>query len=151
MSFRRWWETPRLGTTDVERGLGWTRAASAALTLAIDSGPAFFIGDIVVQGLSRYSAAMVKNFSPLQRGQPYSQQAVDDYIRRLLASGYFAGVQAAIATDPALADNAPVTLAVIEAPSRHLEFGAGYSTDTQYRLSASYHDLDVNGDALLLR
>ena len=40
-------------------------AASAALTLAIDSGPAFFVGDIVVQGLSRYSAAMVKNFSPL--------------------------------------------------------------------------------------
>ena len=123
-------------------------AVTAALTLSIDSGPAFFIGDIVVEGLSRYSAEMVRNFSPLQRGQPYSRSALDDYVRRLLGSGYFAGVQAAIATDPALADNAPVTLAVIEAPSRHLEFGAGYSTDTQYRLSASYRDLDVNGDAL---
>ena len=123
-------------------------ATSAALTLSIDSGPAFFIGDIVVEGLSRYSAAMVRNFSPLQRGQPYSQSVLDDYVRRLLGSGYFAGVQAAIASDPALAEAAPVTLAVIEAPSRHLEFGAGYSTDTQYRLTASYHDLDVNGDAL---
>ncbi len=123
-------------------------AASAMLNVSIDSGPAFFVGDIVVQGLSRYSEAMVRNFSTLQRGQPYSQAALDDYVRRLLASGYFAGVQAAIASDPAQADAAPVTLAMIEAPPRHLEFGVGYSTDTQYRATASYRDLDVNGDAL---
>ena len=122
--------------------------ASAMLAVSIDSGPAFFIGDIEVQGLSRYSATMVRNFSTVQRGQPYSQSALDDYVRRLLGSGYFAGVQAAISTDPAKAEAAPVTLAVIEAPSRHLEFGAGYSTDTQYRVTASYRDLDVNGDAL---
>ncbi len=123
-------------------------AASAMLAVSIESGPAFFVGDIVVQGLSRYSAEMVRNFSTLQRGDPYSQSALDDFVRRLLGSGYFAGVQAAIATDPAQADAAPVTLAVIEAPTRHLEFGAGYSTDTQYRISASYRDLNVNGDAL---
>ncbi len=123
-------------------------AASAMLTVSIDSGPPFFVGDIIVQGLSRYSAQMVRNFSTLQRGQPYSQSALDDFVRRLLGSGYFAGVQAAIATDPAQADAAPVTLTVIEAPTKHLEFGAGYSTDTQYRISASYRDLDVNGDAL---
>ena len=74
------------------------------LTVSIDSGPAFFVGDIVVKGLSRYSAAMVRNFSTLQRGQPYSQSVLDDYVRRLLGSGYFAGVQAAITTDPAQAD-----------------------------------------------
>ena len=123
-------------------------AASAMLAVSIDSGPAFFVGDIVVQGLSRYSADMVHNFSALQRGQPFSQSALDDFVRRLLASGYFAGVQAGIATDPAQADAAPVTLTVIEAPTRHLEFGAGYSTDTQYRISANYRDMDVNGDAL---
>jgi translocation and assembly module TamA len=123
-------------------------AGSAMLSVSIDSGPAFFVGDIVVQGLSRYSAAMVRNFSTLRRGEPYSQSALDDYVRRLLGSGYFAGVQGAIATDPALADAAPVTLAVIEAASRRLEFGAGYSTDTQYRVSASYQDLNIEGDAL---
>jgi translocation and assembly module TamA len=123
-------------------------AASASLTIGIDSGPAFFVGDIVVQGLSRYTEAMVRNFSTLQRGQPYSQAAVDEYVRRLLGSGYFAGVQAAIATDPAQADAAPITLAVIEAAPRRLEFGAGYSTDTQYRVTASYQDLDINSDAL---
>ena len=123
-------------------------AASAMLTVSIDSGPAFFVGDIVVEGLSRYSAAMVRNFSTLQRGQPYNQSALDDYVRRLLGSGYFAGVQAAIATDPAQAEAAPVTLAVIEAAPRRLEFGVGYSTDTQYRVTASYQDLDINSDAL---
>ena len=123
-------------------------AASANLTISIDSGPAFFVGDIVVQGLSRYSEALVRNFSTLQRGQPYSQATLDEYVRRLLGSGYFAGVQAAIATDPAQADAAPVTLAVIEAAPRRLEFGLGYSTDTQYRATASYQDLDINGDGL---
>ena len=123
-------------------------AGSAALKIAIDSGPAFYVGDIVVQGLARYSESLVRNFSTLQRGQPYSQATLDEYVRRLLGSGYFAGVQAAIATDPAQADAAPVTLAVIEAAPRRLEFGLGYSTDTQYRATASYQDLDINGDGL---
>ena len=37
---------------------------------------------------------------------------------------------------------------MIEAPRRRLEFGAGYSTDTQYQVSAAYSDMDVDGRAL---
>ena len=37
---------------------------------------------------------------------------------------------------------------MIEAPTKRLEFGAGYSTDTQYRVSASYSDVDIDDTAL---
>jgi translocation and assembly module TamA len=91
---------------------------------------------------------MVQNFSSIEPGSLFSEQSLDDYIRRLLASGYFASVQGSIDPDPAQADAATVTLAFIEAPTRRLEAGFGYSTDTQYRISANYANLDTGGTGL---
>lgn len=121
---------------------------SAALSVVLDSGPAFRFGRFAFRGLERYSATMVQNFSSIEPGSLYSEQSLDDYIRRLLASGYFASVQATIDPDPAQADAATVTLAFIEAPPRRLEAGFGYSTDTQYRITANYANLDTRGDGL---
>jgi translocation and assembly module TamA len=39
-------------------------------------------------------------------------------------------------------------MAVIEAPTRRLEGGIGYSTDVRYRANASYRDVDINDKAL---
>jgi outer membrane protein assembly factor BamA len=69
-------------------------------------------------------------------------------LRRLNSSGYFASAQGAIDTDPANAENSPVRIAVIEAPTKRLEGGVGYSTDVRYRANASYRDVDINGKAL---
>jgi len=118
---------------------------SADLTVAIESGPPFRIGTIAIQGLAKYSPDLVRNFATVHEGDLYSEQPLDDYVRRLLASGYFASVQASIDSDVAQADHAAVTLSVIEAPTKRLEFGAGYSTDTQYQASASYSDVDIDG------
>jgi translocation and assembly module TamA len=123
-------------------------AASADLSLTLESGPPFRIGRIDVQGLKRYTPELVRNFANVQPGDLYSQQALDDYVRRLLASNYFASVQASIDPDVARADDATVTLSLIEAPTKRFEAGAGYSTDTQYRVSASYTDVDFNGEGL---
>ncbi len=125
-------------------------AHSAALSLAIESGPPFRFGRIDVLGLERYTPELVRDYSPIHPGGQYDQQALDDYVRRLLASGYFASVQAAIEPDPARADDAPVTINVIEAPTKRLELGAGYSTDTRYRTSASYSDVNIDDRGLQL-
>ncbi len=121
---------------------------SAALSVVLESGPAFRFGRFEFRGLDRYSAEMVQNFSSIEPGSLFSEQSLDDYIRRLLASGYFASVQGSIDPDPAQADAATVTLAFIEAPTRRLEAGIGYSTDTQYRVSANYANLDTRGSGL---
>ena len=125
-------------------------ARSADLSVAIASGPPFRVGGIDVQGLKKYTPELVRNFANVHPGDLYSEQALDDYVRRLLASGYFASVQASIDPDVAQADDAKVTLSIIEAPTKRLEFGAGYSTDTQYRVSASYSDVNIDDKGLQL-
>ena len=123
-------------------------ANSADLSVSIDSGPPFRIGAIEIQGLKKYTPELVRNFANVHPGDPFGQEALDDYVRRLLASGYFASVQASIDTNVENADSATVTLSVLEAPARRLEFGAGYSTDTQYQGSISYTDLNVDDHGL---
>ncbi len=121
---------------------------SAELAVEIDSGPAFHFGAIGVQGNSKYPQSLVRDFSTIREGDLYSERALDEYIRRLLASGYFASAQASIVPDAANAGAAPVTLAVIEAPAKKLEIGVGYSTDTQWKASGNYSDVNIDGHGL---
>ncbi|MET0442663.1 MAG: BamA/TamA family outer membrane protein, partial [Casimicrobiaceae bacterium] len=119
----------------------------ADLSVEIASGPPFRIGDIEVTGLRRYSADLVRNFSTQKRGDLHSGAALDQFVRRLNGSGYFASVQAVIDTDPANADDATIRVAVIEAPRKRFEGGVGFSTDTRFRVYASYRDVDIDGHA----
>jgi len=123
-------------------------AHSAALSVEISSGPAFHFGEIVVRGLDRYSPELVKSFATIRPGDLYGERPLDEFIRRLLASGYFASVQASIIPEPEHADNATLTMQVIEAPPKRLEFGLGYSTDTQWKASGNYSDVNLDGHGL---
>src|SRR5207244_3765139 len=60
---------------------------TAALAIELDSGPAFKFGDIEVQGLSKYTPSMVKNYSSIRRGEPYNDAALEQFIRNLNSSG----------------------------------------------------------------
>ena len=119
-------------------------------TLRVDiaSGPPFRVGHLEITGLSRYSEALVRNYNTIKPGDLYSAAALDQYLRRLNGTGYFASAQAAIDADPAKADDATVKLALIEAPIKTFESGIGYSTDTEFRINASYRNVDINGHAL---
>ncbi|HEY3179812.1 MAG TPA: autotransporter assembly complex family protein [Casimicrobiaceae bacterium] len=120
----------------------------ASLHVAIDSGPAFRVGRVDITGLSRYSESLVRNYSTIKPGELYSAATLDQYLRRLNGTGYFASAQAAIDADPATADDATVKLALIEAPTKTFESGIGYSTDTEFRINARYRNVDINGHAL---
>jgi translocation and assembly module TamA len=123
-------------------------ARAADLRVDIDSGPPFHVGPLEVQGTRRYDPSLVRNYSTLQRGAPYALSDLDQYVRRLTATGYFASVHAVIDTDPAHADDAPVTVSVIEGPPKRLETGVGFSTDTRLRASLNYRDVDFAHRAL---
>jgi translocation and assembly module TamA len=122
-------------------------ARAAELSVEIASGPPFRIGRIEVSGLKRYDADLVHNYSTLRPGDPYSGAALDQFLRRLNGTGYFASAQAAIDPDPAMADDATLKVAVIEAPTRKVEGGIGYSTDTEFRVNGSYRNVDIDGHA----
>ena len=59
-------------------------AHSGELSVTLASGPPFFIGDIDVLGLKRYTPELVRNFSNVRTGDLYGEQPLDDYVRRLL-------------------------------------------------------------------
>ncbi|HSQ79670.1 MAG TPA: BamA/TamA family outer membrane protein [Casimicrobiaceae bacterium] len=122
--------------------------STAELRVDIDSGPAFHVGDLDITGLSRYPPELVRNYQTLKRGERYSITELDQFVRRLNGTGYFASVQAAIDTDPAHAADAPIRVGVIEAPPKKLEAGIGYSTDAAFRSNLSYRDVDFASRAL---
>lgn len=125
-------------------------ARTAALSVDIDSGPFFRFGDLTIEGLDAYNESLVRNFSTIARGAPYTQERLDEYVRRLQGSGYFASVQARIDPDPAHADAAPVRVQVIEAPRHRIEGGIGYSTDSSISSNFRYTDVNINGRATKL-
>ena len=118
------------------------------IAVTVDSGPVFRVGDLDVQGLSRYSSDLVSRYRARKPGDRYSIAELDQFVRRLNGTGYFASVHAAIDTDPVKANAAPVHVAVIEAPPKRIEAGFGYSTDTALRANVSYRDVDVGARAL---
>jgi len=124
--------------------------ASADLTIELASGPAFGFGEFEITGLSKYDPSLVRNYSTIAPGTPYSDVVLNQYVRRLNASGYFASVQARIDPETAHPENATVNIAVVEAQPKRFEGGIGYSTDVQFRATASYRDVNFDGHATQL-
>jgi translocation and assembly module TamA len=125
-------------------------ARTADLSITIASGPRYRVGAIDIRGLSRYTPELVRNFGAPKPGDYYDAETLDTLVRRLNATGYFASVQAAIVTKDAVDDVAPIDIAVIEAPTRTLDAGFGYSTDTRFRANASWRNVDIDGKATQL-
>ena len=123
---------------------------SADLAVDLDSGPAFRFGKFEITGLVKYETSLVQNFSTITPGEPYSEAVLNQFLRRLNASGYFASVQGRVDPDTAHPEDATVDIAVIEAPTRRLEGGVGYSTDVQFRANANYRDVNFDGNGLQL-
>ena len=117
----------------------------ASLFVEIASGPPFRFGELRVSGTKRYSDQLIENLAPVKAGETYDREKVTLYTRRLLETGYFASVQAEIDATPALADAAPLRVAVIDAPQHHFESGVSYNTDVGPRLEARYTNQDVLG------
>ena len=120
---------------------------AARLSIELDSGPPFQFGAISVVGLVRYTERDVVNYAPFRRGDEYSRELMEVFTRRLIATNYFASTQIVLDERRSNAGEAPVTVSVIEAPSRRLEVGIGYSTDTFARATLVWRDVDVRDDA----
>lgn len=119
------------------------KQARARLMIEIASGPPFRFGAIDVTGSRRYPEALAVNVAPLKAGDAYDRDQLILYQQRLLESGYYASVQAEVEANPALADAAPLHVAVLEANSQRIEGGLSYNTDVGPRLEARYGNMDI--------
>jgi len=104
-------------------------AAQARLSITLDSGPAFTLGEPVVTGIERYPRHLVDRLLDIDPGEPYRSDRLLDVQRRLQSTPWFASVTVDIDRDRAHPGRAPVRIAVTERPRADVGLAAGYGTD----------------------
>lgn len=115
------------------------------LAVTVDSGPPFLLGPLDISGLEELPENLVGRFSPLEVGERFDQDRLLAFQSTLQNAPQFASVSVDIERDPALAAAVPVRVRVTEARSRHLSFGAGFSTNTGARTEVNWRDVNLAG------
>ena len=117
---------------------------AATLTLELDSGPLYRLGELKVSGLERYDPVLVPRLARLMPGDIYDQRQLVEAQQRLAGSGYFDS--AYVLVDPDSDPNAaPVTVQVREAKLQKVVLGVGLTTDTGPRASIEHTHNRVPG------
>lgn len=118
-------------------------AALVDLNMTVDSGPPFFLGPLEVSGLQALPGDFVARFSSLELGDEYDRSELLSLQRTLQNAPQFASVVVDVDRDAAKAAAVPVNVQVVEARSRRLGFGAGFSSNTGYRVETTYRDVNL--------
>ena len=110
---------------------------SAALSVTLDSGPAYRLGPLLINGNVHHDRELVERLARLSPGADYQQADLVQAQQRLVDSGYFDSAYVALDTsgDP---QAAPVTVQLREAPLQKLVLGIGASTDSGARFSVEH-------------
>lgn len=116
---------------------------SATLSITLDSGPRFFLGEYNIWGLDRYSERLVRNFARLHTGDDYLLDELNAAQRRLTESGYFENVYVYVRPDDPDPANAKINVVVREAYFQQMTIGPGFSTDNGPRLTFEYRHNQV--------
>ena len=117
---------------------------AAALTVEMDSGPLYRLGELKVSGLERYDPVLVPRLARLNPGDIYDQRKLVEAQQRLAGSGYFDS--AYVLVDPDSDPNAaPVNVQLREAKLQKVVLGVGLTTDTGPRASIEHTHNRVPG------
>lgn len=109
------------------------------LSVTVDSGQAFYFGQLEVNGLNRYPEDIVRNLNKIEPGDEYLQSALLDYQAALQATGKFDSVVVSANTQgDANPANSTITVNVTEKKSKTAAIGLGVSTNTGARVQLNY-------------
>lgn len=106
------------------------------LRLELDTGPAFRLGRVRVEGLQRIAPEAALNVQPYRDGEPYRERLLLDYQEALQRVGLFEGIAVELDPDPEQADPATVVLRLREQRLQAATLSLGYSSNTGPRLGA---------------
>jgi translocation and assembly module TamA len=126
-------------------------AASAVLRVELDSGPAYRVGALKVEGAERFDAALIERFNPFKPGQPYDRALLLQFQQALQESAYFSSVVVTPDLDGAVDDTAALRVQVRESLTRRLAAGVGYATNTGAHIEAIYRQSITFGRPYLLQ
>lgn len=132
--------------------------ASAQLHIVVDSGPRYLFGELQVSGLVRYEELLVSRYLTFSKGQPYQRELLLSFQRQLQNLPQFSSVVVTLDTGPESAPvateqatlTAPVRVKIVEAQSRKLSLGVGYSTNNGVRNEINYQSYNFLNQAWTL-
>ncbi len=132
--------------------------AVARLHIVIDSGPRYVFGALQVSGLERYEEIMVSRNTTFSRGEPYQREKLLSFQTKLQNQPQFASVVVNLDTAAGVINTdsgasvvtAPVKINIIEALSRKITLGVGYSTNNGVREEATYQSYNFLNQAWTL-
>ncbi len=120
-----------------------SEAATARLSILIDSGPTFYLGPLNVTGRKDLPESFVFNYSHLKVGEVYDRDELFTFQRNLQNTPQLGSVIVDIERDPALAAAVPVDVQIVEALPKRVNFGVGVSSDTGYRVQGGYRNVNL--------
>lgn len=130
--------------------------AAARLKVVVDPGPRYLFGTLQVGGLERYEPLLVERHATFKPGQPYRRSLLLDFQTRLQKLPQFSSIVVSLDTAAATAQAgraehiAPVRVQVVEAQSRKISVGIGYSTNNGVRNEVNYQSYNFMDQAWTL-
>ena len=118
-------------------------SGTVKLRVDYDSGPAFTLGAIEVQGLERYDRSLIDRYNKLEPGERYNQERLLDLQRTLQNTPYFSSVVVDIDSDPDHPSAVPVRVRVAEARTMRMSLGAGYSSNNGARAEVTFRHANI--------
>lgn len=114
--------------------------ARADLSITIDSGPVFYLGEIQITGLERYDPTRIIHLAPFKTGDAYRRDLLHLFQIALQKGPQFSTVSVSITPDITQHQSVPVQVMLTEAQSQRFAFGAGYSSNNGARGEINYRN-----------
>ena len=112
--------------------------ATADLVVELDSGPAYTVGVLQIEGLSRYESSLVERYNPFKPGDPYDRQKLVEFQQALQDTPYFANAVATLQLAPEQPEQVPLKVVIRESRSKRISTGIGYETNTGAHVELAY-------------
>jgi len=113
-------------------------ANTADLSLLLDSGPLFRLGELRIEGLRYQSEQSVRYLAGFTPGAPYDERTLLDFQERLQKTLLFDSVNVELQIEPGRDQAAVVLVRVREAPRQQATTGIGYDANTGQRVTLEY-------------
>ncbi len=108
------------------------------LFVVADSGPAYRVGAVRVEGLERTPESAALNVMPFRLGAAYSEKLLLDYQEALQKTGLYEGVAVELDLDPEQAERATVIARLREQKPQSATVSVGYSSNTGPRVGLEH-------------
>ncbi|WP_245560623.1 autotransporter assembly complex protein TamA [Colwellia piezophila] len=119
----------------------------ADITLHYNSGPRFQFGDVTFNDFD-LEPELLSSLIPFHKNEYYSTSSFHELQNQLQSTQYFGSI-IAVASDK-IEDNVnhqyivPIDVTLTPAKSHQFDFGIGYATDTEFRISAAWRTPLIN-------